>query len=524
MKDNCVMSHSFKSSVFIMALGAITALSAPALAQRAKGVAVSTAFVDEEVVADTTKTPGAVVAPPATVISALRGDEIMIEDLQIGSFIRQGTKIAMQNYDDLTVQKQLLELQRDDAKAQLSQIATNIAYERDLLGVAQNQLVIVTQKAERAAQLVAKQALSVEAAETAQAAKLNASQQVILRQQSIERLGASQGQTERTISRLTIQIEQVANDIAQASYIAPENGLILSLPNYKTGYARAGDVIARIQGFRGYEVEAEVPSAYLPFLRANPSVEAKDGQGNELKLSFRTVMPQEDRRTSTRPVRFTINGDLPRASTADGARIDIQIPIRDAKESLLVPQDAIVPVAGGHIVFVFDEGKAARQVVKLGGGVGDKVIILSGLQAGERVIIKGNEGLSDGVDVREASPPKRKVPNADEAQTQEAEVAELETELADDAQSWLLEWSTNRGDSSAQLQLSSKANLYDGEPIAVTRTGDKIVFDAEVVLPFGILTFSFDGTIAGDSMSGTLTLSGLPNGRTPSFPFKGKVQ
>ena len=85
-------------------------------------------------------------------------------------------------------------------------------------------------------------------------------------------------------------------------------------------------------------------------------------------------------------------------------------------------------------------------------------------------------------------------------------------------------WSTPRGDSEATLTLSSKANLYDGTAIAVTREGDKILFDAENVLPFGILTFSFEGEIKGDTMSGMLTLSGLPNGRTPSFPFEGKVK
>ena len=272
------------------------------------------------------------------------------------------------------------------------------------------------------------------------------------------------------------------------------------------------------------EVEAEVPSAYLPFLRAAPTVEAKDGQGNEIALTFRTALPQEDRRTATRPVRFSIDGELPRGASADGARIDIQVPIREAASSLLVPQDAIVPVAGGHVVFVFDEGKAARQIVRLGGGVGDKVVILSGLEAGERVIVKGNEGLADGADIKEGTPPKRKVPNGEAvAEEAPAEVV-LETELAEDAITWTLEWSTPRGDSSAKLQLSSKANLYDGEPIFVTKDGDKIIFDAERVLPFGILVSSFDGVISGTEMSGTITLSGLPGGRTPSFPFTGKVE
>ena len=524
-----MIAHSFSRHLSLFSATLFCAFMGSthiALAQKAAGIAVSTAYVEEEIVADTTKIPGAVVAPSAMVISALRSDAVVIEKLQIGGFIRQGTKIAVQNHDDLIVQKQLLELQLQDAEAQLSQITTNLSYEGDLLDVARSQLELATQKAERARQLFEKNALSAEAAESAQSTTLNARQQVILRKQSLDRLEASQLATERTIARLGLQVAQIAQDITQATYRAPVNGLVLSLPAYQSGFARQGDVLARIQGFEGFEVQAEVPSDYIGFLRGAPEVEASDGQGNALALTFRTALPQEDRRTATRPVRFAINGDLPRGASADGARIDIQIPIREAKNSILVPQDAIVPVAGGHVVFVFDEGKAARQVVRLGGTVGDKVIISRGLAAGERVVIKGNEGLSDGAAIKEGKPPKRKVPSGGDDAAAEAEVEEvaLETELGDDAKSWLLEWSTRRGDSSAILQLSSKANLYDDEPIFVKKEGNKVAFDAELVLPFGILTLSFDGTIEGEAMSGMITMSGLPNGNTPSFPFTGKAQ
>ena len=510
--------------ITVTSLVTVMAMSTSSWAQRGGGVAVSTAFVEEEIVSDTTTIPGAVVAPSAFVISALRSDAIDIEPLQIGGFVRKGTKIASQNVENLSDQRDILMLQIEDAQAQINQTDMNISYESELLAVAEQQLILVTQRAVRAQKLAEKKAISAEAAETSQSAQLNSSQQVISRKQAIERLKATKAASERTILKLQTQIAQIDRDMAKAQYKAPENGLILSLPSYRSGFARQGDVIARIQGFRGFEVQAEIPSAYLRFLREAPEVDATDGQGNDLTLKFRTALPEEDRRTSTRPVRFTIQGELPRSLSANGARIDMQIPIRQADASLLVPQDAIIPVPGGHVVFVFDDGKAARQVVRLGGTVNDMVIVTSGLAAGERVIVKGNEGLSDGAAVKEGTPPKRKVPSGEESADDAPQEAALETELADDAVVYLLEWKTRRGDSSAELTLSSKANLYDGEPIRVTKTGDKLAFDAEVVLPFGILTLSFDGTLANGAMTGMITMSGLPNGNTPSFPFTGKAQ
>ena len=507
------------------AIAIVTLSSMPSWAQRGGGTPVLTAFVEEAVVSDTTIVPGAMIAPSPMVVSALRNGAMMMEELQIGSFIRKGTLIGRQDNDDLAYDLKLLELQVSDTKERLAELSANIKFDEALLEVSQGQLELLRQKEERAQTLFAKKALSQEAAETATSARLNAEQQVLNRKQTVQRTKASQGELKRNLQRLAVQIERLKEAMADARYVAPENGLILSLPAYQQGFARQGDRLIEIQGFAGFEVEAEIPSNYLGFTRGAESINAIAGQGQELTLKFRTALPTENRRTATRPTRFTIEGDVPRSLFADGARIDISVPIRDAEKALLVPQDAVLPVAGGHVVFVFDEGKAVRQIVRLGGAVGDKVIVQTGLQMGEKVIYKGNEGLSDGAAVKEGEPPKRAVPagGGEQAQAEEAP-AVIETELADDAVEWQLAWSTPRGDSEATLTLSSKANLYDGTPIAVTRDGDKIIFDAEVVLPFGILTFSFDGVIKGESMSGTLTLSGLPNGRTPSFPFEGKVK
>jgi len=156
------------------------------------------------------------------------------------------------------------------------------------------------------------------------------------------------------------------------------------------------------------------------------------------------------------------------------------------------------------------------------------VIILSGVAENEMVITRGNEVLNDGAAVRLVpletfDRPKAVAPG--ETQTAAAEAPkELPTELAEDAVSWKLEWTTPRGDASADLVLSSKANLFNGEPIEVTKKGDNLLFAGELVLPFGILTLNFDGKIDGDKMAGQLKMSGLPNGREPQMDFTGKVQ
>ena len=54
-------------------------------------------------------------------------------------------------------------------------------------------------------------------------------------------------------------------------------------------------------------------------------------------------------------------------------------------------------------MIVKDDKKAHRQVVKLGLTDGEQVEVLSGVAAGDRVIVKGQNGLPDGAAVTIAS-------------------------------------------------------------------------------------------------------------------------
>ena len=56
----------------------------------------------------------------------------------------------------------------------------------------------------------------------------------------------------------------------------------------------------------------------------------------------------------------------------------------------------MIPVAGGHIVYLVDNDRAKRQSIRLGAAVAAGFIVRSGLQDGAIVVTRGNEQLSDG--------------------------------------------------------------------------------------------------------------------------------
>lgn len=77
---------------------------------------------------------------------------------------------------------------------------------------------------------------------------------------------------------------------------------------------------------------------------------------------------------------------------------------RQVEEAIVVPQDALVRVEDGYVVFVVTEsgeGEVARaRPVELGPRQRDQVVIGGGLEAGERIVVVGQKSVADGDRVR----------------------------------------------------------------------------------------------------------------------------
>jgi multidrug efflux pump subunit AcrA (membrane-fusion protein) len=111
---------------------------------------------------------------------------------------------------------------------------------------------------------------------------------------------------------------------------------------------------------------------------------------------MRAILPIQNSRTATRVVRFRIKTNPAEAMLANNAAVTVQIPITSPSPVTIVPKDAVIPVAGGHIVYVAVDGRAQRQPIKIGAAVASGFIVRSGLTAGVIVVVRGNENLSDG--------------------------------------------------------------------------------------------------------------------------------
>jgi membrane fusion protein (multidrug efflux system) len=78
--------------------------------------------------------------------------------------------------------------------------------------------------------------------------------------------------------------------------------------------------------------------------------------------------------------------------------VDLQ---RERGDQLMAPEQSIVPEGSSQYVFVVADGVAEKRAVQLGRRVPGFVVINSGLEAGEAVIVEGTQKVRDGSQVEE---------------------------------------------------------------------------------------------------------------------------
>ena len=139
-----------------------------------------------------------------------------------------------------------------------------------------------------------------------------------------------------------------------------------------------------------------MPVNQLAFLKDVNTIKASTLDGYQLDLALRAILPVQNTRTATRVVRFRMVSPPAEAMLANNAVVTVQTPITSPSPVIIVPKDAVIPVSGGHIVYVAVDGRAQRQPIKIGMAVTSGFIVRSGLAAGAVVVTRGNEQLSDG--------------------------------------------------------------------------------------------------------------------------------
>ena len=171
------------------------------------------------------------------------------------------------------------------------------------------------------------------------------------------------------------------------------------------GFTRTG--IGTIVDMSSLEIEVDVNESYINRVKPGQKVEAVLDAYPDWRIPAHviTTVPTADRQKATVRVRigFAAAPKLdPRILPDMGVKVSFlreeegPKPAAAAAATVSVPKNAVKVVDGSSIVFVVKEDRVERRAIRAGLETGDEVEVVSGLTAGERVVVDAPPQLKDG--------------------------------------------------------------------------------------------------------------------------------
>jgi HlyD family secretion protein len=178
--------------------------------------------------------------------------------------------------------------------------------------------------------------------------------------------------------------------------LSPIDGVIAERPLYAGELASADKPLLTVMDTSRVVARANIPAVQLEHLKAgNPATITSADSSAELRGKVTVVSPALDANSTTAEV--WIEASNPGERFKPGASVQISILAQTVQTALVIPLAAIMPAKeGAEIVMVVGADSLAHErVIETGIREGDKVQVLKGLSAGERVIVVGGLGLED---------------------------------------------------------------------------------------------------------------------------------
>ena len=194
-----------------------------------------------------------------------------------------------------------------------------------------------------------------------------------------------------------IQEENIAKqNLSRATVKAPFNGII-ELKMVELGEAVGlGFPMFQLISDTSVEIQADVPSNRARILKENNEIQISTTDNIKFISKVRALGVRENSNTRTIKIHLSYENSETNRKLFVGENVNISVPLGPGQEALTVHKDAILKREGMSLVYVVKEDSAQIKPVKLGDGVGERFIVLSGIEAGELVVTKGNERLRPG--------------------------------------------------------------------------------------------------------------------------------
>jgi len=146
-----------------------------------------------------------------------------------------------------------------------------------------------------------------------------------------------------------------------------------------------------------FEVEMKVPESFARELAIGMPAQVTSN-GTRFAAEIAAVSPEVVNGEVTARVRFADGRQPP--GLRQNQRLSVRVVMDTKRSVLMVERGPFVEQDGGNFAWVVDGGSAARKPIRTGAASLDAVEIVSGLQAGDRIVVAGTDQFDNADRVR----------------------------------------------------------------------------------------------------------------------------
>jgi HlyD family secretion protein len=206
-------------------------------------------------------------------------------------------------------------------------------------------------------------------------------------------------------ARLRTAAPEPAASQEQVVLHAPITGVVLKRMRESEGIVQAGTPLVELGDPDQLEIVADFLSTDAVRIRPGDAVAIERWGGTgEVRGKVRRIEPSGYMKISAlgveeQRVNVIIDFEDPSAAwerLGDGYRVEVRVVIWQAQDVLKVPTSSLFRHGEAWAVFAVEEGRARLRAVEVGQRNGEEAQILSGLSAGETVVVHPSDTLQEG--------------------------------------------------------------------------------------------------------------------------------
>ena len=349
-------------------------------------VVVQTTAVSTEEWPASYEATGTVRARTTTTISSKVMGYVQQVNVQVGDHVREGQPLITLEVRDLDVSVRRAEASRAEVESAIPELENATAVAKANLDLAQATF-------KRMEELAAKKSISNQEFDEASA-----------------RLKAAQANYEMTRSRrtqLNSKMAQVDQEVRAAGIMrdyaklaAPFSGVVITKTVEPGNLATPGAPLLTIEQDGLYRLEASVDESKLATVRVGQAVEAViEASDRKVNARVSEIVPSVDSASRS----YIVKLDLPSMPQLRTGMFGRAIFPLGMEKVVAIPIAALMDRGQLQSVFVVEDGVVRTRLVTTGRRTKDGVEVLSGLNAGEKLVVPLPQGLQDGarVEVRQ---------------------------------------------------------------------------------------------------------------------------